>query len=138
MDEDNIGEMVLGHAIKAPIALGPGLLENAYEACLAHELAQAGLSYQRQIGLPVVYDGQKIDVGYRLDLLVERRMVVEVKAVDKLAEMTSASSAILRDVPGRLIFKRTPSLAQKSGAARIFKLRQYPSFQIFDREIIPG
>jgi GxxExxY protein len=52
----------------------------------------------RQVGLPVVYDGQKIDVGYRHDLLVEGRMVVQVKAVDKLAEMTSASSAILRDL----------------------------------------
>ncbi len=90
MDENNIGEIVLGRAIKAPIALGPGLLENAYEACLAHEFAKAGLSYQRQIGLPVVYDGQKIDVGYRLDLLVEGRVVVEVKAVDKLAEIHRA------------------------------------------------
>jgi hypothetical protein len=71
VDENNIGEMVLGRGIKAPLALGPGLLENACEACLAHEFAKAGLSYQRQIGLPVVYDGQKIDFGYRLDLLVE-------------------------------------------------------------------
>ncbi len=90
MDENNIGEIVLGRAIKAHIALGPGLLENAYEACLAHEFEKAGLSYQRQIGLPVFYDGQKIDVGYRLDLLVEGLVVVEVKAIDKLAEIHRA------------------------------------------------
>ncbi len=90
MDENNIGEIVLGRAIKVHIALGPGLLENAYEACLAHEFAKAGLSYQRQIGLPVFYDDQTIDVGYRLDLLVEGRVVVEVKAVDKLAEIHRA------------------------------------------------
>jgi GxxExxY protein len=90
VDENNIGEIVLGRAIKVHIALGPGLLENAYEACLAHEFAKAGLSYQRQIGLPVFYDDQTIDVGYRLDLLVEGRVVVEVKAVDKLAEIHRA------------------------------------------------
>jgi GxxExxY protein len=90
VDENNIGEIVLGRAIKAHIALGPGLLENAYEACLAHEFEKAGLSYQRQIGLPVFYDGQKIDVGYRLDLLVEGLVVVEVKAIDKLAEIHRA------------------------------------------------
>jgi GxxExxY protein len=70
--------------------LGPGLLEGAYEACLAHEIGKAGLSCRRQIVLPVIYDNQRIDLGYRLDFLVEERVVVEIKAIDKLAEIHRA------------------------------------------------
>jgi len=64
--------------------LGPGLMESAYEACLEHELVQAGLRARRQVALPVTYRGITIEAGYRLDLLVEERLVVEVKAVTKL------------------------------------------------------
>lgn len=64
--------------------------KTAYEACLARELAKIGLDYQRQIVLPVVYDGQRIDAGYRLDLLVEGKVVVEVKAVEKLLAVHTA------------------------------------------------
>jgi GxxExxY protein len=90
VEENAIGEVVLGCAIKVHKALGPGLLEAAYEACLAYELGKAGLNYQRQIALPVFYDDQKIDIGYRLDLLVERRVIVEIKAVEKFAEVHRA------------------------------------------------
>lgn len=90
MEENAIGDVVLGCAIKVHKVLGPGLLEGAYEACLAHEIDKAGLSYQRQIALPVRYDDQKIDIGYRLDLLVEGRVVIEVKAVEKLADIHRA------------------------------------------------
>ena len=90
MEENAIGDVVLGCAIKVHKVLGPGLLEGAYEACLAHEIDKAGLSYQRQIALPVFYDDQKIDLGYRLDLLVEGRVVVEVKAIEKLADIHRA------------------------------------------------
>jgi GxxExxY protein len=90
LDENSIGETILGCAIKVHRALGPGLLENAYEACLAHELFKAGLAYKRQVILPVIYDGQKIDAGYRLDLLVADLVVVEVKAVEKLIELHHA------------------------------------------------
>ena len=90
MEENAIGDVVLGCAITVHKVLGPGLLEGAYEACLAHEIDKAGLSYQRQIALPVRYDDQKIDLGYRLDLLVEGRVVVEVKAVEKLADIHRA------------------------------------------------
>ena len=90
MDENAIGDVVLGCAIKVHKVLGPGLLEGAYEACLAHEIAKTGLDCQRQIALPVIYDDQRIDLAYRLDLLVEERVVVEVKAIDKLAEIHRA------------------------------------------------
>jgi GxxExxY protein len=90
VEENAIGDVVLGCAIKVHKVLGPGLLEGAYEACLAHEIDKAGLSYQRQIALPVRYDDQKIDIGYRLDLLVEGRVVIEVKAVEKLADIHRA------------------------------------------------
>jgi GxxExxY protein len=71
-------------------ALGPGLLESAYEACLAFELAQAGLHVEQQKALPLTYREVKLDCGYRLDLLVERQVVVEVKAVEALAPIHSA------------------------------------------------
>ena len=80
MDADEVGEKLIGCALKVHKALGPGLLEGAYEACLAHELGKADLSYKRQIVLPLVYDGIKIETGYRLDLLVSDLVVVEVKS----------------------------------------------------------
>jgi GxxExxY protein len=64
--------------------LGPGLLESAYQACLAHELRQRGLTVGVQVGLPVEYDGLRIESGYRIDLLVENAVVVELKAVEAI------------------------------------------------------
>ena len=89
-DENRIGELILGCALKVHKAIGPGLLESAYEACLAHEFEKAGLTYKRQIALPVFYDGQRIDAGYRLDLLVEDLVVIEVKAIEQIAEIHRA------------------------------------------------
>ncbi len=90
MDENDIGRKVLGCALKVHKALGPGLLENAYEACLAHELAKEGIAFKRQLTLPVIYDGVTIDTGYRLDLLVDDRVVVEVKALEALSAVHKA------------------------------------------------
>lgn len=70
--------------------LGPGLLESTYEACLVYELSQAGLSVKRQKSLPVTYRSVKIDCGYRMDLLVEDQVVVELKAVEKLERIHEA------------------------------------------------
>lgn len=75
---------VVNSAMKVHTVLGPGLLESAYQACLAHEIRSRGLEVATEIPLPVVYQGQKLDVGYRIDLVVERRVVVEVKAVDAI------------------------------------------------------
>jgi GxxExxY protein len=75
---------VVNSAIKVHSLLGPGLLESAYQACLAHELRNRGLDVATQVALPVVYEGQKLEVGYRIDLAVERRVIVEVKSVDAI------------------------------------------------------
>lgn len=81
---EEFGSKILASAMKVHSALGPGLLESAYEACLAYELSKMGLPLERQRVLPIAYDGQRLDAGYRLDLLVADRIVVEIKAVEKL------------------------------------------------------
>jgi GxxExxY protein len=73
---------IITSAMKVHSQLGPGLLEGVYEACLAHELRKEGLRVSRQVELPVVYDGETIDLGYRIDLLVEDLVVVELKCVE--------------------------------------------------------
>jgi len=87
---DEITGQIVDAAIQVHRALGPGLLESAYEACLVSELVQRGLLIERQKDLPVVYRDTRIDCGYRLDLLVEEQVIVEVKAVDKLAPIHDA------------------------------------------------
>lgn len=74
---------ILEAAMKVHSALGPGLLESAYQACLAHELRKQGMRVQEQVPLPVIYDGVRLDVGYRLDMVVNSRVVLELKAVAK-------------------------------------------------------
>lgn len=90
MGLNEITEKIIGCAIKVHSALGPGLIESAYEVCLAHEIAKQGLDVQTQVALPVVYDNIKLDAGYRLDLLVERRIVLELKAVERLVPVHEA------------------------------------------------
>ena len=75
---------IVDAAMKVHTALGPGLLESAYETCLAYELRRRGLKVVAQLGLPVVYDGVRLDAGYRIDLLVDDRVIVELKAVECL------------------------------------------------------
>jgi len=87
---DRITDSIIGAAIEVHRALGPGLLESAYEACLAFELAQHGLVVEQQKPLPVVYREVKLDCGYRLDLLVAGRVIVEIKAVNRLAPIHQA------------------------------------------------
>ncbi|HEU5184892.1 MAG TPA: GxxExxY protein [Gemmatimonadaceae bacterium] len=81
---------VVDAAIKVHTALGPGLLEGAYEGCLVHELRKRGHLVVQQLSLPVLYDGICIDLGYRIDLLVDGGLVVEVKSVGKLAPIHNA------------------------------------------------
>jgi len=73
---------IVNSAMKVHSRLGPGLLESAYQFCLAHELRTRGFQVATEVPLPVVYEGQKLEVGYRTDLIVEARVVVEVKSVD--------------------------------------------------------
>ena len=81
---------VIGAAIEVHRTLGPGLLESAYEACLAYELAERGLKVEQQKSLPVTYKEVALDVGYRLDLLVDEKVIVEIKSVDRLAPIHRA------------------------------------------------
>ena len=87
---DPLTQKVIGSAIEVHRCLGPGLLESAYEECLAWELSQAGLKVQRQVPLPVVYKEVRLDVGYRLDMVVESRLIVELKTVEKLLPIHQA------------------------------------------------
>jgi GxxExxY protein len=81
---EHLSEQVIGAAIEVHRELGPGLLESTYEACLLHELTCRGLEARSQVTLPVMYKGVRVDCGYRLDLLVESLVVIELKAVDRL------------------------------------------------------
>ena len=81
---------IIGAAIEVHRALGPGLLESAYAECLAHELAQTGVRFLRQVPVPLVYKGLKPDAGFRLDLLVEDEVVVELKSVEQLLPVHTA------------------------------------------------
>jgi GxxExxY protein len=83
LGENELGETILGCAIRVHSALGPGLLESAYEVCIAHELSKAGLKAVRQVALPITYDGVELEAGYRIDLLVEDRVILEIKAVER-------------------------------------------------------
>jgi GxxExxY protein len=90
MQEHRVSDAVIGAAIEVHKALGPGLLESAYETCLRRELDLRGVRYQQQQPLPVEYKGERVDCGYRLDLIVERLLLVELKAVDQLLPIHEA------------------------------------------------
>ena len=87
---NGITEKIIGAAIHVHRVLGSGLLESAYEACLAFELAKRGLKVEQQKPLPLIYEGVKLDCGYRIDLLVEGLIVVEVKSVDSVVPIHEA------------------------------------------------
>jgi GxxExxY protein len=87
---NRISELIIGSAIEVHRTLGPGLLESAYENCLCYELSLHDLHLKRQVELPVNYKGMNIDCGYRLDILVEDQVIVEVKAVDALLPIHEA------------------------------------------------
>jgi GxxExxY protein len=90
LEGEALTEVILGCAIKVQRTLGPGLLESAYEACLAHELERAGLQVQRQAPLGIHYEGLEIPVAFRMDLLVENEIVLELKAVEHLTDFHEA------------------------------------------------
>jgi GxxExxY protein len=90
MTADEVSHAVITAAMKVHSALGPGLLESAYEACLQYELRKMGFKAEGQVELPVVYDGIRLDLGYRIDLLVEDLVVVELKSVEALTAVHQA------------------------------------------------
>jgi GxxExxY protein len=89
-DHDSLTEKIIKAAIEVHRYLGPGMLESAYESCLAYELEQAGLSFERQKPLPLVYKEIHLDQGYRADLIVEKRVIVELKTVEQIAPIHEA------------------------------------------------
>jgi GxxExxY protein len=98
---DEIARDIVDAAFRVHAALGPGLLESAYEVCLAHELTRRGRSVQAQLALPVGYEGIKLDAGYRIDLLVNGVVVVEVKSVEALAPIHDAQVLTYLRLSGR-------------------------------------
>lgn len=85
-----LGGVIVDSAMKVHRELGPGLLESVYEHCLGHELGKRGIAFGRQVAAPIRYDGEVLDAGFRLDLLVERSIIVEIKAVEKLVPVHQA------------------------------------------------
>ena len=90
MDVNRLSNIVIGAAIDVHKTLGPGLLESAYETCLCHELGLRGIEFQQQLKLPVEYKDVLLDCGYRLDILVEDAIVIELKSVEKILPIHDA------------------------------------------------
>ncbi|KFE99275.1 GxxExxY protein [Chryseobacterium formosense] len=87
MNENEISKVIFDSGLKVHRQLGAGLLESAYEECLYYELQKSGLLIEKQKPMPLIYDEIKLDIGYRIDLLVERKVVVEIKSVESLNEI---------------------------------------------------
>ena len=87
---NNLTDKIIGLAIEVHRVLGPGLLESAYEECLSFELEKAGVNFTRQVPLPVVYKGVKLDCGYKMDVVVEDLIIIELKAVERLIPVHEA------------------------------------------------
>jgi GxxExxY protein len=98
---EQIARDVVDAALSVHRSLGPGLLESAYEVCLAHELEQRGRAVLRQVALPVVYGTIKLDAGYRIDLMIDGAVIVEVKAVEALAPIHRAQLLTYLSLSGR-------------------------------------
>ena len=87
MTENELSSAVIGRALKVHAALGPGLLESAYEACLCYELTKTGLKVEKQKSLPLVYQAIKLECGYRVDIMVGDKLILEIKSVESLTEI---------------------------------------------------
>src|SRR6202049_4790988 len=84
VENDSLTQKVIGFAIEVHRQLGPGLLESAYEECLCYELTQAAIAFRRQVPLPVVYKSVRLDCGYRMDIVIEAKVIIELKTVERL------------------------------------------------------
>jgi GxxExxY protein len=89
-ENDPLTEKIIGFAINVHRHLGPGLLESAYEECLCYEIEQSGLSFRRQVALPIVYKAVRLDCGYRMDIVVQDQVIVELKTVERLLPIHEA------------------------------------------------
>ena len=100
MIKDKLTEEVIGAAMQVHSHLGAGLLESAYEECLCHELALRDLPFRRQVSLPINYKGLHLDCGYRIDVLVEDKLIIEVKSVERLLPVHQAQLITYLKVTG--------------------------------------
>ena len=119
---NDITDQIIGAALQVHRALGPGLLESAYEACTTFELSDRGLSVERQKAFPLVYRDRKLDCGYRVDLLVEGLVVVEIKAIERLERVHRAQVLSCLRLSGckvGLLINFNVKLIVKEGLARI-------------------
>jgi GxxExxY protein len=91
VDFSDVTGSIIGAAIEVHRQLGPGLLESSYEACLCYELSQSGILFERQKALPLIYKGERMDCGYRMDLVVSDAVVVELKSVDRIERIHVAT-----------------------------------------------
>jgi GxxExxY protein len=103
MDIEAISNAVIGAAIRVHSALGPGLLESTYRVCLAHELHLLGLDVREEASLPVAYRGIRIDAGYRIDLLVDDKLIVELKVVERIRRVHEAQLLAYLKLSGRAV-----------------------------------
>jgi GxxExxY protein len=92
MSADELSHEIIKAALKVHTALGPGLLESAYRGCLAHELRRSGFKIETEVLLPVVYDGVRLDFGYRIDMVVNDLVIVELKAVEEISRVHIAQT----------------------------------------------
>lgn len=118
---EELTHAIRGAAMEVHQAIGPGLLESAYEECLCHELNLRGLRFQRQVPLPVVYKNVKLDCGYRLDIVVEDKVILELKSVEEIAPLHKAQLLTYLRLSGKqvglLINFNTPLI--KDGITRM-------------------
>ena len=121
MEFDALSNRVIGCAIEVHRALGPGLLESTYEACLAHELSLAQIHFALQVSVPVEYKGVRLDCGYRLDILVDNKLVLELKSVEDLLGIHKAQMLTymkLANIPVGLLINFNVELL-KNGIRRL-------------------
>jgi GxxExxY protein len=120
---EEIVSVVIDAAIKVHSALGPGLLESVYEACLCHELSLREVSFERQLALPVTYRGMQLESGLRLDLFVASEVIVELKSVDKLMAIHEAQALTYLKLSNRRVclLMNFNSIKLKDGLRRIVR-----------------
>ena len=135
--ENEITEAVIGAAIEVHRHLGPGLLESAYDECLCYELSRGGLGFERQVHLPIDYKGLHLDCAYRLDLVVEGSVIVEIKAIDELLPIHKAQLLTYMRASGKhvgLLINFNVSVL-KNGIKRIVNHYAGPAIEDSPREL---
>jgi GxxExxY protein len=118
---EELAEAVIGAAIEVHGALGPGLLESAYEECLCHELHLRGIAFAREVSLPVQYKGVRLDCGYRLDLIVESVLILEIKCVEHVLPVHEAQILTYMRMTGKrvgLILNFSVAVLTRGGIVR--------------------